>query len=87
MPYSSLRVKQVAVRAVFVTCLHAGFTIGVYFQPGDGGYMFFRKLRWLSTKDSSLHNHSYENLKPDARGRDLCAHNGNDKIYLTTPIK
>jgi hypothetical protein len=35
-------------RCKLVTCFHAGFLLGLFFDPQDGGDMFLRKVGWLS---------------------------------------
>jgi hypothetical protein len=31
-------------RALLATCFHAGFLLGLFFDPEDGGYMFLRNV-------------------------------------------
>jgi hypothetical protein len=50
---------------------HAGFCIGLFFNPEDGGNIFLRKVgfdfaqttRRYIPEDRTLHNHRCENLK------------------------
>jgi hypothetical protein len=53
-----------------ITCFHAGFLLGLFFDTEDGGDMFLRNVGWLPAdymvlypEDSTLHNHRCENLK------------------------
>jgi hypothetical protein len=59
--------KQVASTA---RCFHAGFLLGLFFHPEDGGNMFFQNVSWLPTdytaciaEDRTFLNHRCENLK------------------------
>jgi hypothetical protein len=64
MPCSPFEAEPLA------TCFNAGFLLGIFFDPEDGGDIFLRNIGWLSMatlryipEDSILHNHCCENLK------------------------
>jgi hypothetical protein len=51
-------------------CLHAGYLLGLFFYPEDGGDMLLRNVDSLSTdyielypEERALHNHRCENLE------------------------
>jgi hypothetical protein len=35
--------------SLLATCVHAGFLLGLFFDPEDGSDMFLRNVGWLST--------------------------------------
>jgi hypothetical protein len=41
--------------ALFVTCFHAGFLLGLIFDPHDGRGMFLRNVGWLPTDYTALY--------------------------------
>jgi hypothetical protein len=41
--------------------LHAGFLLGILFNPEDGGDMFFRNVGWLSTDYIAIYPRTLEN--------------------------
>jgi hypothetical protein len=51
-PCSSSRVIRMAE---FATCFHAGFMLGLFFDPEDGSDMFVGSVHWLSTEYTALH--------------------------------
>jgi hypothetical protein len=36
--------------------LHAGFLLGSFFSPEDGGHIFLRNVGWLSTDHTALYS-------------------------------
>jgi hypothetical protein len=51
--------KERESRDLLATCFHAGFLIGLFFDPGDGGDMFLRNIGWLSTDYTTLYPRRY----------------------------
>jgi hypothetical protein len=47
--------KQVAGEASDFCLTHVGFLLGFFFNPENGGSMFFRNVGWLSTDYSALY--------------------------------
>jgi hypothetical protein len=55
---------------VLATCFHAGFLLGLFFDPEDGGNIFLLNVSSLTTDymtlhPRTLHNQYCENLKSD----------------------
>jgi hypothetical protein len=47
--YNLLYIYKATVEfALLSTCFHAGFLLRLFFGPENGGYMFLRKVGWLS---------------------------------------
>jgi hypothetical protein len=40
---------------LLATCFHAGFFLGLFFNPEDGGDTFLRNLDWLSADYTALY--------------------------------
>jgi hypothetical protein len=56
--------------APLATCFHAGFLIGLHFDPEDGGDMFLRNVGWLSTDYTALYPiSSNPNVLGERQGR------------------
>jgi hypothetical protein len=45
------------------TCFHAGFLLGLFFDPADGGDMFLRNVGWHSTDYKALYIPEYGTLQ------------------------
>jgi hypothetical protein len=45
--------------ALLATCFHAGFLLGLFFDPDDGSDMFLRNVGWLSTDYAALYTKIY----------------------------
>jgi hypothetical protein len=63
-------VKKVASLALSATCFTMVFLLDLFFDPEDGGDIFFRNIdgfqrttRFYAPEDRTLHNYSCENLK------------------------
>jgi hypothetical protein len=63
--------QQVA-KALLATCFHAGFFLGLFFDPEDGGDMFLRNVGSLTRRDipqdRTLCNTELLNLCTSSRG-------------------
>jgi hypothetical protein len=42
--FKEYAVRETSVKAMLTTCSHAGFSLGLFFDPEDGGDMFFRNV-------------------------------------------
>jgi hypothetical protein len=53
------------IRALFVTCFHSGFLLGLFFDRADGGGIFLRNVGWLSMDYTALYSykHRCENVE------------------------
>jgi hypothetical protein len=52
--------------ALLVCLLHAGFLIGLLFDPENGGDVFLWNVGWLSPENGTFHGHRCENLKSNS---------------------
>jgi hypothetical protein len=53
-PCSPLKVNRRL--ALLVICFHAGFLLGLFFNPENGGDMFLRNFGWFSTDYKALYS-------------------------------
>jgi hypothetical protein len=42
--FSDITPRSLHILALLATCSHSGFLLGLFFDPGDGGDMFLRKV-------------------------------------------
>jgi hypothetical protein len=54
-PSSGSKNKPDKKQALFSTCFHAGFLLGLFFKPADGGDMFLRNVLWFSADYTALY--------------------------------
>jgi hypothetical protein len=47
--------NQTPILTLLSICFRAGFLVGLFFGPEDGGDMFHRKACWLSTNYTLLY--------------------------------
>jgi hypothetical protein len=49
-------------RALLAACCHAGFLLGLFFDPDDGGDMFLGNVCWLSVEYTTLYPRTQNSL-------------------------
>jgi hypothetical protein len=56
--------SKVNRRSLLAPCFHAGFFLGLFFDPEDGGDIFLRNVGWLSTGYTALYPRIWYSSSP-----------------------